>query len=348
MPVQVFPVLQALGHAGEPRLRGPRRVAHDATQAAPFFVREDSDGAPAVRAPTAIHPVRGRGRLLRPVADRLAGGVAVQQVEQPGANEAGNGLELRQVDELALAGASAVPQRGQHGQRAAVAAGHVGVGIAPAGGLTSGVAHLERVAGQGLQGRPVAHVILVRAGVAETGHGDGDDVGFELLEAGVVQSPIAHDARAEIVDHHVGHRGEPFGEVDPTRVGHVDDRALLAAVEVAAEPAPPRAQVQRVAPLDLDDLCALVGQNARRHRPGHHPGEIEDAHALQCPPPVWLLRHAVSSTPPARPPLWVGPGPRRVWRAGTAARRPRRPSGPRRSPRGRRRSEWDTYRRAAS
>src|SRR5207249_7057418 len=189
-------------------------------------------------------------------------------------------LKLREINELALAGASAVPYSYKHGQRAGIAAGHVGIGIAPACRLFAWMAHEQGVAGQGLERGAVADVVFLRSGVAEARHADRDDVGLDLLEAGVVHAPVAHNPRAEVVDHHVGDGNELAGDLAPTRVGHVDDRTFLPAEEVPREPAAAGAHIERVAPLDFDHLRALVGQNARGYWPSHNPREVKNPDTL--------------------------------------------------------------------
>src|SRR5207249_2746141 len=157
----------------------------------------------AIAAGATVDPVRRGRRLLRAVAVRGDGGVVDKDVKQRRADQARDRLKLREINELALAGASAVPYSHEHGERAGIAAGHVGVGIAPAGRLFAWMAHEQGVAGQGLERGAVANVVFLRSGVAEARHADRDEVRLNLPEAGVVHAPVAHDPRAEVVDHYV-------------------------------------------------------------------------------------------------------------------------------------------------
>jgi hypothetical protein len=97
----------------------------------------------------------------------------------------------------------------------------------------------------------------------------------------VVELPVGHDAAAEVVDHDVAVPDQIAREGDATGIGHVDDDAALAPVEIAGQPRAPAAEVGRVAPLDFDDVRVVIRQHAGRDRAGHHPGEVEDADAAQ-------------------------------------------------------------------
>ena len=185
---------------------------------------------------------------------------------------------------MPLAGLFAMPQGHQYGQRTAIAASHVRIRIAPAGRLVTGMTHLERIAGQSLKRRPIADIILVRPGMPEAGHGDRNDIGLDFFEAVIVEPPVAHDPRAEIVDHDIRYGRELLSDGNPTRVGHIDNRTLLAPVQIAGKAAAPRPQIKRIAPLDFNDLGTLVGQDTYRDRPGDHPGEIKNADAFERAP----------------------------------------------------------------
>ena len=196
-------------------------------------------------------------------------------------------LELRKIDELAVTGALAMPQRDQRRQRAAVAAGHVGVGVAIAGGLAARVGHHARESRQRLQGRPVADVVGSRPGMSQPRHADADDVGFDFRQARVIHPPHPHHARREVVHHQIAYRGQPARELDAARLGHVDRGRALVAMQFALESDPPRTEHAHrafVAALDLDHLGALVGEDSRRHRSRDDPGEVEDPHARKRHP----------------------------------------------------------------
>ena len=174
-----------------------------------------------------------------------------------------------------------MPQRDQRRERARVSAAHVGVRVAIAGRRAVGLGHQLRVTGERLQRRAVADVARERAGVAEAGHADAYDVGLHGDEALVIHPPHAHDARRKIIHHDVAHRGEPAREFDAARMLHVERDGKFAAMEVALQAELAIADRRRILALDFDHLRAVVGENARRDRAGHHPGEVEDAHAVE-------------------------------------------------------------------
>src|SRR5581483_309114 len=143
------------------------------------------------------------------------------------------------------------------------------------------MAHHQRIPRQGLQSRTVTDVVFVRPCVAEAGHADGNNVRFNLFEAFVIHAPVAHDARTKIVDHHVRNFDKLLSNLASARVRHVNDRALLATEKVPSKSAATRTKVERIPPLNLNDLSTLVGQDARRYWPGHDPGKIKNADAVQ-------------------------------------------------------------------
>ena len=105
--------------------------------------------------------------------------------------------------------------------------------------------------------------------------------GFDGGETFVVHPPTAHHAGGKIVDHDVAFGGEAAGEFDAARVLHVERDRKFAAIQVALEAELAVAELGRILALDLDDLRAVVGEDARRDRAGDYPGEVEDADAVQ-------------------------------------------------------------------
>ena len=124
-------------------------------------------------------------------------------------------LVLREVDELPLAGARAPTQRREHRDRAGEPAAHVGVREAPARRLAAGMAHQHRVSAERLQRRAEAHVVAVRARLAEARHRDRDDVPSEFTKGIIIEAEVRHHPRAEVVDHDVALGGEPLGDQIP-------------------------------------------------------------------------------------------------------------------------------------
>src|SRR5690606_39005823 len=88
-----------------------------------------------------------------------------------------------------------------------------------------------------------------------------------------------HRAGREVLDQHVGAREQAFHRREPAWVLHVDDDALLVAVEVRVVAHPEAEQVaRRIAlrrGLDADDLGPEVRQHHAGGGPEHRLGELE-------------------------------------------------------------------------
>ena len=105
--------------------------------------------------------------------------------------------------------------------------------------------------------------------------------GFTADEALVIHPPAAHHARGKIIHHDVAGRGEPAGEFDSARMLHVERNGEFVAMQVALQAELAIAHWRRIFALDLDHLRTVIGENPRCDRPCHHPGEVENAHAVQ-------------------------------------------------------------------
>jgi hypothetical protein len=106
-----------------------------------------------------------------------------------------------------------------------------------------------------------------------------------LLRQGlVVEAQFGHQARTEVLEHHVAlldqfERGRmALGRLD------VEHDALFVAVERTEEADAETRQLARLVAsrrLDLDDLGAEVGQDHPAGRAHHHVREFDNPHALQ-------------------------------------------------------------------
>ena len=134
-------------------------------------------GDPAVVARARIDPVRRRRRLPATRCRTRRGAAVGRTLEQDRAEQARDGLELRQVDGLAASRPPPLPRAQRDGERPRVPAREVGVRVAEARRAAAGLAHQQRVPRERLQRRAVAHVIAVGTGEAEARHADADDVG---------------------------------------------------------------------------------------------------------------------------------------------------------------------------
>src|SRR5689334_60636 len=100
----------------------------DPGQRAPFLVSEAGDRNPAVLALAAISAVRRRRLVRRAVAVPIELAIVDRPVEDRRAGQENAALALRSVDPLSLAGALAVIDRAEQGQRVAVGAHPVEIG----------------------------------------------------------------------------------------------------------------------------------------------------------------------------------------------------------------------------
>ena len=139
-------------------------------------------------------------------------------------------------------------------------------------------------------GRPV---IAVRPGLAEVGNGHHDNVRVDGADGVVAEAERRHDAGAEVLDHHVGLRGQSQGDV-PAHPGlEVQGHAALARVQVQERQAHllvrlivgerPQAarRVTAARPLDLHDVGAEVGKQLGAVRPGHVVCKVQHANAVE-------------------------------------------------------------------
>ena len=196
-----------------------------------------------------------------------------------------------------------MPERDQRRQRAAIAAGHVGVRVAEAHRRAARVGHHAGDIPPALQRRSIADVARRGPVCPKPRHTDADDIGLDFRQARVVHPPHPHHPSREIVHHQVAYRGETARQFDSARIVHIDRDRAFVAMQFALESDAPRTEHAHrifVAALDFDHLGALVGENPRRHRSGDHPGEIENAHALECHPRHRHLCHGQITPSAAR------------------------------------------------
>src|SRR2546425_9924692 len=101
-------VLETAGKGGEAPVFRPGRVPQHPAEPLPLVLGTHSNCAPAIAAGATVDPVwRGR-RLLRAVTARGEGGVVDENVKQRRANQGRDRFKQLEVNELDLAGESAV------------------------------------------------------------------------------------------------------------------------------------------------------------------------------------------------------------------------------------------------
>ncbi|MNR06974.1 hypothetical protein D3C85_1230740 [compost metagenome] len=119
-------------------------------------------------------------------------------------------------------------------------------------------------------------------------HTDIQDARIDGSNGGVIQPQARHGLRPDVVDEHVGIRGEPQQRLAAIGLLEVQHHAALAAIGVqedathAGIPAGPDA-AHRVAAgrLDLDDVGAQVAEDLGGIGPHQHRGHVDDAHTVE-------------------------------------------------------------------
>ena len=201
-------------------------------------------------------------------------------------------FEDRDVDVLAGAGCGAVFERGEDGDPGVQGAEVVGRFAAGAERLFVGVAGDVHQAGESHAGERVAFEAAVGTGLAEGCDGAVDEVRKLGLQVVVAEAERREAAGSFAFDEDVG-VGEQFAEDDAAALRlDVKRQALLVGVEVEEEAAlvgvgdvaregAEAAGVVALRRLDLDDLRAEVGEEARGVGAGDALGEVDDAGAFE-------------------------------------------------------------------
>src|SRR5262250_213703 len=258
----------------------------------------------------------GEGKIarLRPERlvgeERLVGGahglghLAVGEIAaNHGAEERELALEHRHVDSLA----AARPLLHAQGERDAVSRVHPRRHVRD--GRAAAHAVRARLAGDGdhpalrLEDEIESGAVPIRAVLTEAGDGAIDDAGVSLARHLIAEAEALEGARAIVLEHHVRALHEPEEELLAARMLEVDLDPLLVAMQAhevrglsAGQPRPPRARdVPRALGLELDHLCAEVGEHGRAERSGQRVAQIEDAHPFE--------RH-LHQRPPATDNVW--------------------------------------------
>ena len=128
----------------------------------------------------------------------------------------------------------------------------------------------------------VAGLVGARTGLAVAGDRAIDQPRIDRPHRLVAEPEPRHDARAELLDQHVGAFDQRL-KLGAIRFAlEVEHQAFLAAVEqrehraLAVETRLVMAQVLAARPLDLDHLGAGLGQQQGGERPRQERGEVED------------------------------------------------------------------------
>ena len=234
----------------------------------------------AVFIPGPIDPMGAGGPLLTGIAHRRLRSSG-QQVAKPGAQQADQIAVLAHVDQLTLAGLGPRFQRRQSADRPHQATHHIRPGIAPTTRRTVGVTHQMRQAGHGLQCRSITHAIFFRSGKSETREADLNRIGTKGTERLVIQSPILHHARREVVDNDIGLCRQTLCHLASSRQLHIQGQTLFPPIQVPGQTTATASEVRGLQMLHLDDGRPMVGKDPGGHRAGNDPGEIKHHTTLE-------------------------------------------------------------------
>src|SRR5262245_33297339 len=220
----------------------------------------------------------------------------------------------RHLDELTLAGAAALHERREDGDREV----HAGPAVADVGAVEQWRAvglpgHAHRAGGR------LGHWLEALVGAVWTVGAEAFDRGIhrarvQHLDRLVAQAEPLHHSRAEVFGNDIGLSDQAARDVLALGRLQIDDDAALVAVEqqkeiavgriVRRRPQPPRPVAVR-RPLDLDHIGAEPGQHLGAGRASLVVGKVDDANAFE------RLTHLSLLAPPYR--LRFGPrAPRRA------------------------------------
>src|SRR5262245_62018554 len=103
-------------------------------------------------------------------------------------------------------------------------------------------------ASQGLQIVAKAQVVGMRAGVPLLRRTDHNDIGLELYQVVVIQTPLAHGTTRKAVNNHITERHESLGNGHAFRMVEVQRNAVFATVKI----------VKKAAAVDVRRVIAKV------------------------------------------------------------------------------------------
>ena len=210
-------------------------------------------------------------------------------------------VEQREIDVLAAARhLVAVVERGKDRDRRVLAGGHVGDAVADEIGarprLPVGHAGDAHQAAHGLEDRIVAGQLAVRPGLPEAGDRAIDETRVDCSQCRVVEIVAREVAGLEVLDQHIGRRGQLLHQRLASDLADIDGHrplaaihrqigrrlAGLAALRVFLRDAQPAHVVAVDGMLDLDHVGAEIGQHLARPGAGEDAAEIENADMRQA------------------------------------------------------------------
>src|SRR6516165_357895 len=195
----------------------------------------------------------------------------------------------RDLKPLSLAGAVALPQRGENADRHQ----HAGAGVA------EGWARLDRRAvaisgdagraARGLRDHVEGEVLLVWATRAEAFDLAVNNPRVQLLDDIIAEAQSLNRAGRHVLDRDIGLFEQLFDDLEPARRFEVERDRFLIRVELVKIPwvvvglpaAQPPAGIAQPRVLDLDHLAAEPGERLGAGRPRLELREIDDPHAFE-------------------------------------------------------------------
>ena len=217
--------------------------------------------------------------------DEAADGVVDQSVLQQGED----GIEHSNVNVLALAGDITMMQS-QQGAHCQIDTGNV---VSNRGTDLDGIGVLETGqvdhAAHSLCNDVVAGTMSDGAVLAETGTGGVDDVGIDLTDGFVVDLQLLGNAAAIVLDQDVSILDQLIEHLQTLLGLQVQGSTLLVAVDVVEETGlaalliqgAPGTALLAAQRLDLQNFCAVVGQNHGAERTIQCSGQVDDLQTFQ-------------------------------------------------------------------
>ena len=233
--------------------------------------------------------------VARAVADTLGDRPVRRVLQDLSAEQADGCLELREIDEVPLAGALSVVKRRHDRADRDVRRREVRVERPHAGRGPLGEPHPHVDATVGDDSIAIRAVLQIGSRGPHHRHGQHDDVGLHLPQLLEAEPPPVHAVAGEVVGDDVRLRHELFRDLDRLRAVQIErDRELVrvAVVECAVPTVlrqifgrGPHAaltdQVHTGERFDLDDLRAEVRQDTGGRRTGDQPEEVRDTQPRQ-------------------------------------------------------------------
>src|SRR5215469_13937494 len=236
-----------------------------------------------------------RNEIRMRIADalgKLAGDEIIERLER---KRADRGIDQRRIDVTAAPGFLPPHQRRKNADRGIDAGKDIGDRYADAHRWTVGGAGHAHDAAIALRHQVISRTPRRGTGLPETGHRAIDQPRIGRAEALIVETEFGEAADLEILDQHIGPRGDLLHQTLALGRGEIQFNGTLAAVgameigriEVAAvgarheRRAPGPGIVAIAAAFDLDHVGAKVGEDLSGPRTGQNAGEFEYAQSSQ-------------------------------------------------------------------